>query len=92
MTDDTRTDEQRLADVAAHTLRRLGWMYDDFEHLHSQLRQLANHAADNHPDLQHEFLTDMAMAAKKFTCCVPEVVRDVASRLPLRGLDFGAEK
>ncbi len=92
MTDDTRTNEQRLADIAAHTLRRLSWMYDDFEHLHSQLLQLGDYAANNHPDLQHEFLTDMAMVAKKFTCCAPEVVRDIASRLPLRGLDFDREK
>lgn len=84
----TRTDEQHLADVAAHTLRRLAWMYDDFEHLHSQLCQLADYAADNHPDLQHEFLIESAMVAKRFTCCVPEVVRDLASRLPIRGLDF----
>lgn len=92
MTDGTRTDEQHRADVAAHTLRRLAWMCDDFGHLYSQLLMLADYAAEHHPDLQHEFLTDSAMAAKKFTCCVPEVVRDVASRLPLRGLDFGDEK
>jgi hypothetical protein len=88
---DTRTPEQHMSDIAAHTLRRLGWMYQDLEALHSQLRLLADYAAEHQPDLGHEFLTNSAVAACKFTCCVPEVVRDIASRLPIRGLDWGEE-
>jgi hypothetical protein len=88
MTDHTRTPEQWMADVAATTLGRLGRMYDDLQALSGQLNRLAEYAAEHHPDLQHEFLAESAVAARRMTCCVPEFVRDIASRLPIRGLDF----
>jgi len=85
---DHRTREEHTADIAAHTLTRLDRMRDEFEKLAHQLRHLGRYAEQHHPDLDHEFMLMMAGAAQTFSCCLPESVRDVASRLPLRGLEF----
>ena len=88
MTEDTRTDEQVTADVAAHTLKRLTELNDELGHLEHQLELLSEWAADHEP-LQSERLDNAVTAVLTLRCdCLREIIRDIAATLPIRGLDY----
>jgi hypothetical protein len=87
---DRRTAEQHMADVAAATLARLHHLHGELGHLKTQLEALAYWADEHHPDTRHGLLLDHTAAVIGcLGCCVTEAVRDVASTLPIRGLDYG---
>ncbi|MEG8183927.1 hypothetical protein GZH49_36260 [Nocardia terpenica] len=90
---DNRTPAQHKADVAACTLERLGRLAPELESLTGQLKMLG-HYADEHPELgiNGAFLRRMGGQVWMLSHLVPEVVRDIASQLPIRGLDFGCEE
>ncbi|QIS19217.1 hypothetical protein [Nocardia terpenica] len=90
---DNRTPAQHKADVAACTLDRLQRIAPELELLIWQLGMLGDYA-DEHPELgiNGAFLRRMGGHVWMLAHLVPEVVRDIASRLPIRGLDFGGEE
>ncbi|MET8875575.1 hypothetical protein [Nocardia sp. NPDC004604] len=92
MTDD-RTPAEHMADVASCTLDRLDGICLELELLASQLRMLGGFALE-HPDLGVDGNYLLAAGDGVVTMLLgytPEEVRTLASRLPLRGLEFGCE-
>jgi hypothetical protein len=100
MTD--RTDEQHMADVAAATLANLTELHDSLSSLRVQLQFLSNWATEHQPDMRHKDRPDMLhhqflavaaylVGALTYHGCVPDMVRDIAATLPIRGLDYGDE-
>jgi hypothetical protein len=94
-----RIDEQHMADVAAAALANLTELHDSLTSLRVQLQFLSDWATNHHPDihhkdrpdmLHHEFLGAVAhmVGALTYHGCVPEMVRDIAETLPIRGLDY----
>lgn len=87
MNEDTRTDEQRAADVAADILASLGELYRELGDLAEEIEYLNGWAGE------HELLDNAITALMALRCdCLYEAVRDVASTLPIRGLDYGEPK
>jgi hypothetical protein len=94
--DDDRTDDQVTADVAATTLARLAHICEEHHHLTHQLFELAEWAIENDPDGRGDelaiFIGDVA-ASLRLNCglfdALAEGVRDIAAKLPMRGIDFG---
>jgi hypothetical protein len=95
-----RTPEQHMADVAACTLGRLADLSEELDHLQRQLEMLAGWAAD-HPDVDYKSLVILGDDVAGFgvlggvietlaalRCWVPELVRDIAATLPIRGLEY----
>jgi hypothetical protein len=93
--DDARTDEQITADIAATTLARLAHLDEEHHQLHHQLVELAEWVGDpdgpdgEYPDI---FLFDVAASLRLnhlLFNTVAECVRDIAAKLPVRGIDYG---
>ncbi len=85
MGDGEFTPEQRLGDTAADALARLERLRSEFFHTGAALALLARHSGD-------AALADGAEAARLLAGReLVERVRDVASVLPLRGLEYGDE-
>jgi hypothetical protein len=99
--DDERTDEQIAADVAATTLARLAHIDEEHHQLCHQLDDLSEWADDLNPDDDDEslrfdgmFLHDVAASVRLnhlLFKTAAECVRDIAAKLPLRGIDYGVE-
>jgi hypothetical protein len=98
--DDDRTDEQVAADIAATTLARLARIDEEHHQLSHQLADLADRADDLDPDGDDEslrwagmFLPDVAASLRLnylLFKTAAECVRDIAAKLPVRGIDYGA--
>jgi predicted metal-dependent HD superfamily phosphohydrolase len=82
-----RTPEQHTADIATATLARLQTIRTDLLLLRTQMHVLAAWAEDNGHD--PTTFDNAAQAAAHLAAGAPAAVRDMASRLPLRGLEFG---
>jgi hypothetical protein len=83
-----RTDGQHMADVAAASLATLIGLRESLDHLGHQLAMLADWA-DDHGLACLDRLDAAANAANCLLCgCLPEAIRDLASGLPIRGLDW----
>lgn len=80
-----------MGDVAAATLSRLAALRGEFGHLSDQLQLLAEWATDHGDPESADYLDSAARFAASLQCCVPGSVRDIAQRLPLRGLDFAGD-
>ena len=90
---DDRSLHEHMADIAAATLARLQELHGELVHLEDQLDMLADWAVEQHQLADRgEFLTNIAVSISKLGCCVPEAVRDIASTLPVRGLDYGEDR
>jgi hypothetical protein len=92
MTDDTRTPEQHMADIAACTLNRLARLRGELDSLQGQLERLVDYGIEH--DLFDSaripvLLGDTIESLTALGCCVPTAVRDIASVLPIRGLEYG---
>ncbi|WP_405159536.1 hypothetical protein OG203_23995 [Nocardia sp. NBC_01499] len=92
MTDD-RTPAEHMADVASSTLDRLDRICLELEVLSSQLGMLGGFALE-YPDLGVDgnyLLAASDGAVRMLLRDTPEEIRTLASRLPIRGLEFGCE-
>ncbi|WP_433594406.1 hypothetical protein [Nocardia sp. CA-145437] len=89
---DRRTPAQHHADIAACTLDRLQRIAGELDHLFLQFQSLCYYAAQ-HPELgvNADHLLAAESAVAMLLHCAPEDVRTMASKLPLRGLEFGCE-
>jgi hypothetical protein len=85
MTD--RSPEQHMADVAAATLETISRLLPDARTLRAQLEILAGCARDLDRPLPDRLM--LACAAGMIFEDTAEAVRDIASTLPLRGIDYG---
>ena len=99
-----QSDEQHMADVAASALAILNKLEYDLRELGCWLKLLADWTADHEPDAvceceyhltsgwtRHDLFRQAVQATVVLGHCVPEVVRDIAADLPIRGLDYDAE-
>jgi hypothetical protein len=94
--DGDRTDEQHAADIAATTLTRLSTIYEELGHLSVQLDDLSDWTSDAQDDEPAAALLHDMSASLNLTCfllhqVVSDCVRDIATKLPVRGIDYGTE-
>ena len=90
--DDYRTDEQIAADIAATTLARLAHIDEEHHQLHHQLADLAEWADDDRgvDIFLHDVAASLRLNRDLFETTA-EAVRDIAAKLPVRGIDYGTE-
>jgi hypothetical protein len=79
-----------LGEFAARTLHRLDRLQDELYALSRELRFLAE-AARVAELPSRVFLIDEAIAVGALVGVVPEALRDMAARFPIRGLDYEGE-
>ena len=89
---DTRTPDQHMSDVASSALRQLARWSDELNGLRRQFCLLSEHFGDRDDDQAHRLTTVAHAAAALSSEDTKELLRDVASTLPVRGIDFGVPK
>lgn len=85
-TEDTRTPEQHLADVAAATSRQLGRLADQLDGLRRQFLLLGEHVHDRNEDQGNRLMAAALAAALLASEDTRDLVRGVAATLPVRGM------
>jgi len=88
MTDTRTPDEHLFADIAADTLSRLNKLDDELDYLKGRFEMLGyfTHQIDEDQGLQ---LLGAASTIQLLRSeGIKNLVRDVASKLPVRGLDY----
>ena len=92
---DERTEEQHMADVANTTLGRLAKIRSELHSVSHQLNMLSYWAGrmDDDDELlasdRAELLALAAENAMDLATIIPGMVRDIASTLPMRGVEYG---
>ena len=81
-----------MADVASSALRQLGRLRGELDGLHRQFSLLSKHVGDRNDDQAHRLRAVALAAALLASQDTRELLRDVASKLPIRGIDYGVRK
>lgn len=86
---DTRNPEQHASDVANSALATSARLMDDARTLMAQTQILGSYLNEKDAVVPEELL--MALYFPRVLSGIQETLRDIASRLPIRDLDWGDE-
>jgi hypothetical protein len=89
---DTRSPDQHMSDIAAATLDRLARLDDELDSLKSQFAMLGRFTYDADSDSDKDKGLQLLGVASTLELLrsegVKNLVRDVAEKLPVRGIDY----